>query len=162
MNLDPEVIFFLGAGASIPARISGVQCMVNKFLQKLKEEQRNSDFEFANDIFTLLSEWKKDRKELVVDIELMLETIERLENRHFDVMPLFYNQKNKVLEKFGNSEKSSPMKLSSILKQFIKSETGISDIEIDYLKGLLKFMRGDLDMDNSAWYHDVYDFWSWS
>ncbi len=138
MILDPEVIFFLGAGASIPARISGVQCMVNKFLQKLKEEHRNSHFEIANDIFTHLLKWKKDRNE--VDIEIMLETIERLENRRLDVMPLFYNQKKKVLEKLEKLEKSMP-KLSSILKQFIKSETGKPDIQVDYLNGLLKFMK---------------------
>jgi hypothetical protein len=32
-------------------------------------------------------------------------------------------------------------KLSSILKQFIKSETGKPDIQVDYLNGLLKFMK---------------------
>jgi hypothetical protein len=136
-----EVIFFLGAGASIPAGISGVECMVYKFLEKLKTEYGDSHFEIANDIFTLLSEWKKERNEVVVDIELMLETIERLENRDLDVVPLFYNQKKKVLENFGNVEKSITTKLSSILKQFIKSETGKSDIQVDYLKGLLKFMK---------------------
>jgi hypothetical protein len=46
--------------------------------------------------------WKKDRNE--VDIEIMLETIERLENRRLDVMPLFYNQKKKVLEKLEKLE----------------------------------------------------------
>jgi hypothetical protein len=141
MILDPEVIFFLGAGASIPAPISGVRCMVYKFLEKLKAEYGNSHFEIANGIFTLLSEWKKEKNEVVVDIELMLETIERLENRDLDVVSLCYNQKKKVLENFGNFEKSITTKLSSNLKQFIKSETGKSDIKVDYLKGLLKFMK---------------------
>jgi hypothetical protein len=84
----PEVIFFLGAGASVRAGISGVQCMVKDFLEKLKREYSNSHFQIANDIFTLFSEWKTERNEVVVDIELMLETIEKLENRHLDVMPL--------------------------------------------------------------------------
>lgn len=75
-----------------------------------------------------------------VDIEMMLETIERLEDRRLDVVPLFYNQRKNVLEKFENLEKSMP-KLSNILKQFIKTETGKTDIQVDYLKGLLKFMK---------------------
>jgi hypothetical protein len=138
-NSDPELIFFLGAGASVRAGISGVQLMVNKFLEKIKKEYRDSYFEIVDNILTILSEWKMDRKEVVVDIELMLETIERLENREFDVMPLFYNQKKELLKRFENLEESIP-KLFIILKAFIKSETSRSDIQTDYLKGLLKFM----------------------
>jgi hypothetical protein len=50
----PEVIFFLGAGASVRAGISGVQCMVKDFLEKLKREYSNSHFQIANDIFTFV------------------------------------------------------------------------------------------------------------
>jgi hypothetical protein len=139
-NLDPEVIFFLGAGASVKAGISGVQFMVTDFLEKLKEEYNNSLFEIANDIFTVLLGWKGEREEVAVDIELMLETIERLENKQLEVMPFFCDQKKEVLKKFDNLDKGMP-KLSSILKQFIKLETGKSDIQIDYLGGLLKFMK---------------------
>jgi hypothetical protein len=35
--------------------------MATGFLEKLKKEYRNSHFEIANDIFNLLSEWKKER-----------------------------------------------------------------------------------------------------
>ncbi|MGC1930294.1 MAG: SIR2 family protein [Candidatus Nitrosopolaris sp.] len=152
--LDPELIFLLGAGASIPARISGVQGMVNKFLQKLEGEHRNSYFETTNDIRTLLSEWKIDQKEVVIDIELLLETIERLENRHLDVVPLFYNQKKKVVETFENLELHRP-KLSDIIKQFIKSETGKPDIQVDYLKGLLKFMKGHMPLHIFSTNYDI-------
>ena len=71
----------------------------------------------------------------------MLETIERLENRDLDVMPLFYTNKNSVLEKFEKLEADSNMKLSAILKQFVKVETGKTDLKIDYLKGLVRFMK---------------------
>lgn len=45
-----------------------------------------------------------------------------------------------LLERFENLEKTMP-KLSIILKEFIKSEAGKSDIETEYLRGLLKFMK---------------------
>jgi len=149
-TLDAEVIFLLGAGTSIPAGISGVRDMANKFLLKLQEEHRNSYFEIANGIRTLLSEWKVDQKEVVIDIELLLETIERLENRHLDVLSLFYNQK-KILDIFENLERDRSKqevrpKLSSVIKKFIKSETGKPNIGVDYLNGLLKFMEGHMPL----------------
>jgi hypothetical protein len=137
--LDAEVTFLLGAGASIPAQIGGVQSMVNKFLQKLQEEKRKSYFETTNRILSLLSEWR-DQNQAVIDIELLLETVERLENRHLDVVPLFYNQKKNVKKIFKNLDLSKP-KLSNIIKRFIKLETGKPDIQVDYLKELLKFMN---------------------
>jgi hypothetical protein len=159
-KLDPEVIFLLGAGASIPAGIGGVRHMANKFLLKLQEEHRNSYFETANEIRTLLSEWKIDQKEVVIDIELLLETVERLENRHLDVLPLFYNQKKKVLDVFESlerdrSKQENRPKLSNVIKQFIKSETGKPDIGVDYLKGLLKFMDGYMPLHIFSTNYDI-------
>lgn len=74
---DPEIIFFLGAGASVRAGIGGVQLMVKNFLEKLKND-RNSYFGIVDNIFTFLSEWKKAREEGVVDIELMLENYRKI------------------------------------------------------------------------------------
>lgn len=82
-----EIIFFLGAGASIRATISGVEGMVTKFLNRLEEEYVTFH-DVTVDIFNLLSEWKKNKKDVVVDIELMLETIEKLENKDLDVRTL--------------------------------------------------------------------------
>lgn len=152
-NSQPEVIFLLGAGASIPARISGVQGMVSKCISKLQADHRKS-YLTTKQIYTLLLEWKIDQNQAVIDIELLLETIERLENRHLDVVPLFYNQKKKVLKTFQNLDKAKP-KLSNIVKQFIKSETGKPDIQVDYLNGLLKFMKGHMPLHVFSTNYDI-------
>jgi hypothetical protein len=134
------MIFFLGAGASIPAGISGVEGMVTKFLERLQNENNNY-YGLALDLFNILTHWRKKNGKDIVDIELMLETIEKLENKDSDVMSLFYNKKNSILQKFEKLHANTDVKLSTILKQFVKAETGKTDLQIDYLTGLLRFMR---------------------
>jgi SIR2-like domain len=131
-----EIIIFLGAVASIRAGVSGVKEMVTKFIQKLEREPSNLH-KVTKDVVDLLSSWKNGGRD--VDIELLLETIEKLENRRSDVMSLFYTAKNSVLKKFEELE--IDMKLSAVLKQFVKAETGKVDLQPDYLKGLLIFME---------------------
>jgi hypothetical protein len=131
---DSEIIFFLGAGASIPAGVSGVKGMVSKFIEKLERRQVKA----IKDIVRILNRKNND---VDVDIELLLETIEKLENRKSDVMPLFYTKKNSTLREFEKLEVDTDVKLSTVLKQFVKEETGQKDLNIDYLKGLLAFTK---------------------
>ena len=138
-NSDHEIIFFLGAGTSIRAGVSGVKGMVTKFIEKLERDQSNVHVTVTKDVVDLLLSWKNNGRD--VDIELLLETIEKLENRKSDIMPLFYTKKNSVLKKFEKLEADSDTKLSVILKQFVKAETGKTDLQVDYLKGLLRFMK---------------------
>ena len=93
----------------------------------------------TKDVVDLLLSWKNNGRD--VDIELLLETIEKLENRKSDIMPLYYTKQNSVLKKFEKLEADSDTKLSVILKQFVKAETGKTDLQVDYLKGLLRFMK---------------------
>lgn len=130
---------FLGAGASIPAGVSGVKGMVTKFIKKLQGDQRDLHLKVIRNVVDLLSSWKNGSRD--VDIELLLETIEKLENRNSEVMPLFYIAKSRELEEFEKLEAETDMKLSVILKQFVKAETGKVDLQTDYLKGLLTFMK---------------------
>lgn len=141
-----ELIFFLGAGASIPAGIRGVAEMVNEFLSQLKQESNQENLEVTTDIINVLNKWKNNNQ---IDIELLLETIEKLENKNHDVMAAFYGHKSDLLIKFEDLEKKSNknMRLSSILKQSIKKIIGKHDIQINYLNGLLKFMTSNRPLD---------------
>ena len=85
----------------------------------------------TKDVVDLLLGWKNNGRDVDVDIELLLETIEKLENRKSDIMPLFYTNKNSVLEKFEKLEADSDTRLSVILKQFVKAETGKTDLALD-------------------------------
>ena len=49
----------------------------------------------TKDVESILG-WKNNGRDVDVDIELLLETIEKLENRKSDIMPLFYTNKNSV------------------------------------------------------------------
>jgi SIR2-like domain len=149
-NTAHELIFFLGAGASIPAGIMGVRDMTNEFLNQLQKEDHKEHLELTQDILDTLSKWKNNNNDKdQVDVELLLETIEKLENRHSDVMNLFYENKGNILTKFENLEKipNYNVRLSTILKQSIKRVTGKLDIEIRYLNGLLKIMTAYKPLD---------------
>jgi hypothetical protein len=87
---DPEIMFFLGAGASIDAGVPGVEDMITEFLKQLENEDKKQ-YLIVKDIVRVLEDWKNRQNiDSKVDIELLLETIEKLENRHLDVLPLFY------------------------------------------------------------------------
>ena len=51
VDLSPEVIFFLGAGASIHAGIGGVEGMVTKFLKRLEDKYGSLHHATTKDIF---------------------------------------------------------------------------------------------------------------
>jgi SIR2-like domain len=142
-----ELIFFLGAGASIPAGIMGVRDMTNEFLNQLQKEDHKEHLEITEDVLNTLSKWKNNNDKDQLNIELLLETIEKLENRHSDVMSL--ENKGNILTKFENLEKKPNynVRLSTILKQSIKKVTGKLDIEIRYLNGLLNFMTSYKPLD---------------
>lgn len=83
---------------------------------------------------------KQNRK---VDIELLLEAIEKLENRDDDTLPLFYKHEKKIISQIDDLYLKTDKKilLSDIVKRFIKSETGKVDIQVGYLNGMLELME---------------------
>lgn len=137
-----EVFVFLGAGASVPAGIPGVEQMVDRLLTYLSDENNFDYLQIIAEIVQLLRHWVKTKKEdRMVDIELILETVEKLENRD-DVLPLFYENEKNIIQKIHNVMlNSNKGLLSDIIKQFIKSETGKVNIQVDYLKGLLSLIQ---------------------
>jgi hypothetical protein len=83
---------------------------------------RNYKRKIENHILKLLtkSEWKTDQNQAVIDIEILLETIERLENKHW-TWYFFSIIKKRTFEKYKKLDLDlSKPKLSNIVKRFKK------------------------------------------
>jgi hypothetical protein len=156
LDSSKEVLMFLGAGASVPAGIPGVEQMVDRLLTHLSHENDREYLQILTELVQLLRHWVNTNSEdKMVDIELILEVVERLENRS-DVLPLFYENKKDIVEKIRQVGLSSKKGLlSDILKRFIKSETGKVDILVDYLNGLLLLMRHHKPLNIFSTNYDV-------
>jgi SIR2-like domain len=132
-----QIIFFLGAGASIPAGIQGVQGMVKEFKHQLNREKQNK----FHDIVTKLEQTLKNRQSvhLDVNIEELLEAVERIENSEHDILSPFYNDGLSLLTEIKNLRLNN-VTLSTLIKNSIKQQTASPNIEVKYLEGLLDFL----------------------
>jgi hypothetical protein len=92
-------MLFLGAGASIPAGVPGVEKMVDRLLETLSNEPEY--LELFRDIVDLLQKWV-DAKKNKLDIELLLEAIEKVENKDDDVSSTFYDNEKNVIQRIHN------------------------------------------------------------
>jgi len=69
-----EVVFFLGAGASVKAGVPDTYSFVQEYKKSLKETETGTTIE---EVVKTLKEWKGSE----IDIELLLETLTKLKNR---------------------------------------------------------------------------------
>jgi hypothetical protein len=131
----PDILFFLGAGASIDAGLVGVVELKHKFMTWL---EKNSKSEHLS-----LQEKRSDKNP--VDIEFLLETVEKIENKDEDPLPDFYENKLLKLEKNGSYNSIMKIKkdLSTMIKRFIKTYFSQTNIQTDYLQCIkdLKYSR---------------------
>jgi hypothetical protein len=96
----------LGAGASIPAGIKGVVGLVNDYKEYLRVKSE-SDLNIVNKITAKLQEWIAQQKlNRQVDIELVLEAIERLERREKDIILKFYDNRRFIFDDFKDDKSS--------------------------------------------------------
>jgi hypothetical protein len=89
-----EIMFFLGAGASVPAGLKDVVTVIPDFLGWLKTEQVNypNTLDCIKEIITMMEDWyDTNQKGKRVDIETLLEIIERLESSFNDIVPEFWS-----------------------------------------------------------------------
>ena len=151
-----EVLIFLGAGASVPAGIPGVEQMVDRLLTYLSHENDFGYLQILTELVQLLRHWvNTNREDKMIDIELILEVVERLENRG-DILPFFYENEKDIVRKIRQLGLSSKKGLlSDIVKRFIKSETGKVNIHIDYLNGLLSLMQHHKPLNIFSTNYDV-------
>ena len=131
-----QVIFFLGAGASVAAGVPTTYDFVDQFIDHLgiSDPGRRSKIK---EIVDILNCWRPTTR---VDIELLLETLTKLKDKDSEPMLQFCINGNLKLE--GDFED-----LIKDLKDFIKSKTMVQAEMIDYLRDLRGFI---IDAKNRA------------
>lgn len=137
-TVEPELLFFLGAGASVAAGVPDTFNLVNEFLQDLEKRRKKPELEHCKKILEILekSELASDGK---VDVELLLEALDQLENIN-DCIPLkFFRVSDCVLGPYIESRAKRHLK--NELEGFIKKTGLVSKDDIQYLKDLLLFIE---------------------
>lgn len=127
-----EVVFFLGAGASVHADVPDTLGMVQKFEDHIRQwpEKRKT----IQTIVEILRQRKPPHQP--VDVELLLETLERLEKKEKDEILWFYELKRFLLEGYPDKRP-----LTDALKEFIKRTAIVDANRIRYLEPLLEFIE---------------------
>lgn len=132
----PDLIFFLGAGASVKAGVPDTYNLVTAFQDEVKADQSLGPT--TERIVTVLKDWKKttghddDR----VDVELLLEALERLKTRDSDFLVRFYENPKYKLE--SEPEKS---RIIEKLRDFIKSKAIVDQESVAYVQPMLTYLR---------------------
>jgi len=131
-----EVIFFLGAGASVPAGVPDTRSFVNQFIESESDTDKKATIE---KIVKTLKDWKKSD----IDVELLLETLTKLRDKEQEPLLQFYEGGNFNLTGYYEKEP-----LINDLKDFIKSKAIVSENNILYLQPFLEYVEesGPLDI----------------
>lgn len=146
---NSEVIFFLGAGASVNAGVPHTLEIVDKFINNIINDSTKSDT--VKKIIQNLKKWKKEKGEKEeIDVELLLETLERLENRNKDSLLIFYEPNP---HNFPDHIDESSIK--NDLKEFIKSVGIVKTESIRYFDPFLGFLTDQTPLDIFSVNYDI-------
>lgn len=147
---DSEVAFFLGAGASVKAGVPDTFGLVDAFKRKITSQPEN--LRALNKILEILNEWNRDIGDIEekTDIELLLETIERLENKDKDILLKFFKTTDYALE--GYTDKRP---LKDELKDFVKEAGIVAGTKIRYMEPLLGFLGEYSPLDIFSVNYDI-------
>jgi hypothetical protein len=120
-----STLFFLGAGASIAAGVNDVRGLVKDYRDWLASNSNPEKTQRIERIIYQLKEWLLDQEgEREVDIELVLETMERLENIDKDIVSQFFeNEIDLVTEFKDNNSHSKDLKGFIRRKCFVEEST---------------------------------------
>ncbi len=138
----PQIVFLLGAGASIMAGVPDTIKFVEYFKNHIASGNNSNDIKTVNKIIEILEKWKKaetGNSEQKIDIELLLESLTKLNKKKDEPLLQFYEniEQNFILRDYAEKKP-----LIDELKDFIKKEAIISDSrKIKYLEPLLDFIR---------------------
>jgi len=118
-NQMTETMFFVGAGASVPAGIKDVVTLVDELIIWL--DSNNPELsKVTRNIIEIIVEWEKNRSmDGYLNIETLLETVERLESSFRDVLPDFFIDRTLRLNEQG-SKSIKEKSLSKEIKKFIQ------------------------------------------
>ncbi len=131
-----DVIFLLGAGASVGAGVPDTFEFVKKFIKSIKNDE---DKRTINKIVEVLM----NQKGSDIDVELLLETLTKLDTRDREPLLNFFEINRFILN--GYSEKRP---IIERLKDFIKGKAIIrSEQQIRYLEPILGFIEEYTPLD---------------
>ena len=151
-------MFFLGAGASIPSGLNGVIGLVSDLQRYLADNALSKHLELINAVIDILDEWKRDTNyRNDTDLELLLETIERLEGSYHDTLPYFFEDKNLRLRKVDGYDLIANGRecLSEEIKRFVKKIFTLNAKEIGYLEPLISFSSYCRPLDIFSTNYDI-------
>ena len=162
-----EIIFFLGAGASVAAGVPDTERFISGnegFKKRIEDKGSEEEKIVLQEILTILEKKKEDirqkYRELArqskdkkkskkfegikkekekfekIDVELVLETLYKLNNKEVEILPDFYDEDTFKIKSKEKSLKS----LEKKLRHFIREKTIVSEDKIDYLAPLKEFI----------------------
>lgn len=134
-----EVVFFLGAGASVPAQVPAMHDFVMEFMQEINNELKAQDC--LQYVLEKLKAWQKGNK---VDLEILLAALEKIANRENEVLSAFYYGEDLELSTYYPYVQN----LYEKLKSFICRKCVVEENKILYLEPLRDFIveYGELDV----------------
>ncbi len=131
-----EVIFFLGAGASVHAGVPDTFGIVEEFLEFIKENR--DQYATVKKIIEVLQNHQPELNLIgkQIDVELLLESLERLEKKERELVLWFHNPSEYLLSNY-------PLKrpLNKELQNFIRKLALVRADSIRYLEPLLEFIE---------------------
>lgn len=113
----------------------------------LQSNSKTEEFKIVDEIETTLKSWIKEKGiDIQIDIELLLETIERLENVDKDFATAFYKNREFVLpEEFKKTHS-----LSKGLKEYIRTKCFVPEENTNYLEPLLNLLGPETALNIST------------
>ena len=100
MDVKPDIVFLLGAGASIMAGVPDTIKFVEDFKNHIASGNNSNDIKTVNKIIEILEEWKKSEtgnSEQKIDLELLLESLTKLNKKKDEPLYNFMKILNKIL-----------------------------------------------------------------
>jgi hypothetical protein len=120
-NVDDsnEIMFFLGAGASIAAGIVDIVKLVDELVNWIVSNNQQLS-KLSNEVIKIIHQWESNNsREGYLNIETLLETVERLETNFRDVLPDFFKDRSLKFDEH-DIKLIKQKSLSEEIKKFIQ------------------------------------------
>ncbi|MGC1134470.1 MAG: hypothetical protein WA941_16700 [Nitrososphaeraceae archaeon] len=114
-----EIMFFLGAGASVPAGIEGVEGMARRIQTELSINHSQDYIANLKEIMKLLKKQEHRNEQAEINVENILEIVERIENRSEDTVSILYDEALPVIKEIDKLRTNNIL-FSSVIKNAIK------------------------------------------
>ena len=140
-----ELVFLLGAGASIEAGVPDTRRFIygekekdgiQGFLEWLKETNKQKELEILEKI---LNTFKRKNESLIIDVELVLGVLNALNNKEKYDLVYFYDQS--AFEFKSDGDIQTLRTLETDLKEFIRKKVVVNKDGINYLAPLIGFQK---------------------